>query len=193
MQEQRSIRESDRYTTDDRVAMGMMGVCATIFGVVLNYVAYLTGYIFGPLLMLLAAGPVFIFMSCCANYHGKIHVIRTLPRGCPECSEGGPMEIYKENTDTRTERGYRVIYTRVKTTETRITKIHCMACGNIEDYDPDETSYSCTTAQGAQALEAVDDGSGLKQGSSAIGSPILSDIEFGRMRMKETEMESNIV
>eukprot|EP00956_Cyclotella_meneghiniana_P026098 scaffold55666_cov43-Cyclotella_meneghiniana.AAC.1 len=171
MQEQRSIRESDRYTTDDRVAMGMMGVCATIFGVVLNYVAYLTG----------------------AKYHGKIHVIRTLPRGCPECSEGGPVEIYKEQTDTRTEREYRVIYTRVKTTETWITKIHCMACGNIEDYDPDETSYSCTTAQGAQALEAADDGSGLKQGSSAIGSPILSDIEFGRMRMKETEMESNIV
>lgn len=131
-----SIKESDRYTDDERMCLAVSGFVITIFAAALNVAIYLSGYITSFGLMLIFLGPVMMGMSCCATYKGNIRLVDvagTLNMACPECGTQGMMEGYDKKLGQKTERKYRVIYTERKTTVYWAKMIFCRSCGHKDD------------------------------------------------------------
>ena len=125
-----SIKESDRYTSEDRTLMAIGGFALTIFAIALNVGVYLSGYIVPYFIVFLFVGPVLMGMSCCAEFKGNIKIVDVSPsRVCPQCGTQGRMEAYDEKVGQHTERQYRVIYTNVKTTIQWAQLVHCRSCG----------------------------------------------------------------
>ena len=126
-----SIKESDRYTTEDRVELAMKGVLITIFAIAANIFFWVLGWIVFYLVFLVLVGPVLICQAMCSEFKGNIELVRT-PRNetCPSCGSEPQqrqpnrpsVEWYKEKSGQ--QRGRQVEW---------IPKIHCRWCGYKAD------------------------------------------------------------
>ena len=127
-----SIKETDRYTNDERLQLTVGGAAVTVMTAGLNYALYTTGYYSLYLICLLLAGPSIMIMSCVSEFKGNIkmqHCPRQSQSVCPSCQEQGTMEWYNEKVGQNTERQYRVVYTIRKTTTHWRRMVHCLGCG----------------------------------------------------------------
>eukprot|EP00545_Synedropsis_sp_CCMP1620_P007782 CAMPEP_0119012866 /NCGR_PEP_ID=MMETSP1176-20130426/7668_1 /TAXON_ID=265551 /ORGANISM="Synedropsis recta cf, Strain CCMP1620" /LENGTH=223 /DNA_ID=CAMNT_0006965901 /DNA_START=222 /DNA_END=893 /DNA_ORIENTATION=- len=117
--------------------MAAFGTIITIGAAGLNFAFYTGGFIYGWALVFLLLGIMLVLMSIFAEFKGNIELYPydnnsaaiTNRRVCPACTTQGQMERYNFKTGTTTERSYRVIYTRVKTTTHWAPMIHCRSCG----------------------------------------------------------------
>jgi len=128
-----SIKETDRYTNDERLQLTVAGAAVTVMTAGLNYALYTTGYYSVSLILCtLLAGPIIMIMSCVVEFKGNIkmqHCPRQSQSVCPSCQEQGTMEWYNEKVGQDTERQYRVLYTIRKTTTHWRRMVHCLGCG----------------------------------------------------------------
>lgn len=124
-----SIKESDRYTVDERILLALAGILLTILAVVFTI---LQGVISYHTAVFLIAGPGVVCKACCgAGDKGKIRVVSGVESkmACPRCLKRGLMECYKENVGTVTQRRCHIGYTEVRKTTTWARKVHCRSCG----------------------------------------------------------------
>ena len=136
-----SIKESDRFTSEDRVALLNMGVLSTI-AVAVNIIAGLLGWIglkivlyfvllavVGPVFRfayLLVVGPVSFCQAMCCEFKGIIYLVDT-PRNetCPSCGSGPLRNLHGHRHRTSVE------WYKEKSSRQRewIPKLHCRKCG----------------------------------------------------------------
>lgn len=128
-----SIKESDRYTSEDRMGLAVGGILVTVIAAGLNLALYEAGYYAPYFIVLFFVGLIVMGSSCFVEYHGNIVLTDPDPeqvqRVCPSCQTQGLTERYEEKVGEHTERQYRVVYTHVKRTQFWAKRIHCRACG----------------------------------------------------------------
>lgn len=112
-----SIKESDRFTTDDRLELGAHGVLLTIFAIAVNIALWVLGWVAFYFVFLALLGPVFVAHAMCSTYKGHIKLVAT-PRqaNCPSCFES-QVEWYLEKSSNG---GRDAKWT---------PKLHCRWCG----------------------------------------------------------------
>ena len=124
--QQVSIKESDRYTSEDRVWLALKGLSTTVLGIFFTWALWVAGWVASPTLILLFVGPTMMGKACFGKYREKIKILRVSQRECLVCAEG-PVELYKEKIDTHVQRE---CFGRTRVTEKWAIKIHCMECGH---------------------------------------------------------------
>jgi hypothetical protein len=120
-----SIKEKDRYTSDEKCFMVSTGLLLIFVGVMLVSTGFLI--IHGSLLVL--ASSMGVIKLCSETHKGNIQVIRVGKARCPQCTtERSPLEVYKLKSGHQTTRQYRVVYTQVRHTWQEEVMVHCMSC-----------------------------------------------------------------
>ena len=120
-----SIKESDRYTFEDRVWLALKGLFVTVLGIFVTYATWVAGWVASPTLMVLIIGLAMMRQAFFEKYKNEIKILRVSQQGCPECGNG-PIELYKEKIDSQYQRE---CFGRTRVTEKWAVKIHCLECG----------------------------------------------------------------